>query len=161
MFSKKSNKKKYKILIVDDRVKAISEAKNIIENYLKKNHDWFNYEFITFNSVQSFIENGDFIYDIAIVDWNLGNSSLEKGSTVVEKIKDTCEHITIFSGQTSDISNMNLYCFENKLSLIIKGYPIEKSTGEEDDLKKFHKNYNMEQDLEKFIRLSIEYLSTN
>lgn len=155
IFHKKDKKRVYKILIVDDRQKAVSEAKRIVTEHMISSYPDIDYRFYSFTSIQSFINNGDFEYDIAIVDWNLGSSNLEKGSTVVDKIKDKCKNITIFSGQTSDISNMNVYCFENKLGLIIKGYPIEKSTGEEKTEKKFHKNYNMEKDLKKFIDLSI------
>ena len=101
LFSNKSLKDNLNILIVDDNSVIIDILTEMIDSYFKDQD--LKYKITTFPSVDKFLKAPSQKYDISLIDWNIGKSDVETGSTVVKEIKDSCSNISIVSGQAEEM----------------------------------------------------------
>ena len=124
-FKKKHSKKLVNILIIDDKQLSIDNAKTAIKQFIN-NCGNANIDF----KLHSFLRVSDFYvsktkFDIAIIDWNIGETIGEKGDKVYYKIKGDCSHFCICSGQEKDISEISIFAIEHGGTYIPKGSNVD------------------------------------
>ena len=109
------------VLLIDNNHMAVELMRDIVDFSIKDIDVNSNVIVDEFYSIKEFSSNKKNRYDIALVDWNIGDGIEEKGNTVIEQIKSNCKNIAIVSGQTDKNIEIAKYSIKNKILFIQKG----------------------------------------
>ncbi len=96
-------KKPKSILIVDDSKTVRTRLHQLVTTYLSQHNfkEGENYILDIFESVTEYKNKCRKKYDLAFIDWNIGGTNKEFGSTIIDSLEagKACPNIHIYTGQ--------------------------------------------------------------
>ena len=113
---------KIKILLIDDYESVTELLKAFIDKIINEYDNTLEVEYNIFHSVPTFIKSNHRAFDLAVIDWNIGHNSYEKGSNVIEKIGNETKNICIYTGMTDfeDVKEITTYASKHNARCIFK-----------------------------------------
>jgi len=126
-----------RFLFVDDKEAMHEIMDSLVEDYASSHHD---IQIIkdAFYSFEDFEARKAKRYDLAIVDWNIGNSIQERGDNVLMNLNGSCRAKYILTGMGQDLvreGGITEFCVQHSVGLMYKGdfYKLQRDVFEKFD----------------------------